>query len=186
MRSLLALIIFVGASGCTAPDPGSRCSDGAVRVIESTSVDLPSQIATPVLFYRSFDGLITMDGKSVEKIIRERESISPTKARELRDLIGGLEVESGPQDADYLLPEWEGLEANDLQEALQLANEVNVLFLTGLERGEATLSVNDRPVGNVLVQRYTEAVPNGEIRGKRVVVAGNLVYDYCGVWPKET
>jgi hypothetical protein len=184
MRSILALVVLVFSSGCTATDPGSLCAKDPVEIFDARSVRVPSEVPAPLVVSSSFAALITLDKGSVERILRERQAASPIAAPRLLSLLGAIDASDAPKNLESFQPVLDGLSGSELQENIQLTNEIQVLVLEALKDGEASVSVRGRKARQVEMQRYTGDDPYGQIRGVRFLVDAERVYDYCGVWPR--
>ena len=118
MRSVLALVVLVFSSGCTATDPGSLCTKDPVKIVDARSVRVPSEVSTPLVVSSSVVGLITIDKESVGRILRDRQVASPIAAQRLLSILDAIDASDGPKDLKSFQPVLEGLSGSKLQEKI--------------------------------------------------------------------
>lgn len=171
--------------GCSFKEYGSNCTKEPITVGSSRHQPSAANVIEPLIFTKINGTIITVGRYDAFAILSERAKENPIVAKAtdlLRPILEGLPRSSTAIDVDNIRPKFGSLKGQDLDNAVLVQNELNVLFIRALKQGVAMIGADAAPQDTV-IQQYSASLKDGSLNGVRVMLNGRIIDDYCGITP---
>lgn len=184
-KILVAVSLFL--CGCASKEFGSYCTQEPITISGTRHQPSAASVSDPLLFttYNGtvvtvgrYDALTILSGRARESVLADK-SVSLLLAR-----LNAARTGDKPIDVATITPDLKTLRGEALNEGLLVDQEIRLLFLRALSRGDAVIGT-DGHAYNTIIQNYTANLSDGDVSGVRVLQGDKVVYDYCGVTPRQ-
>lgn len=182
----IALLAFL-LSSSTPADSGSLCTKEPITIEASQKQRSTALVDEPFLYSRRYESVLTIGRKEAFRLLRERAKENEFTAKSaslLLSKLSALPKESNAVDENTIPPNFDGLKGKELNEALLIANELNILFLRALVQGTAAIGDEGKSY-DTTIQRYSAILTYGKVQGFRVLEGSSTIYDYCFTAPRS-
>ena len=183
-----AVLTALALCGCSSKEFGSNCTKEPITIVSSRHQSSAATVIEPFIFSNINGTTITVGRYDAFAILsaRAKENAFVAKTTALvHPILEDLPRTSTAIDVDSIRPKFGSLKGQDLDNAVLVVNELNVLFIRALKDGVALIGT-EAASQDTIIQQYSASLKEGSLNGVRVMLNGKIVEDYCGITPHGT